>query len=744
MVFACFLGAVLAAKGPIITPYRSTEKLLARTIRAEKAEIDRNEPVDLTIDADATFDNPFDSRDISVRVQIEQPGGGEISVPGYFYVPCERKLVDEKEVVTKVGKPVWRAKASFEKAGTYRLSAFVKDRSGTSLTDTISIKVREELKPGIVRVSEKDHRYFETSDGQSFFPIGANVCWAGPRGTFDYDTWLPKYAAQGANFFRVWLAPGFFTFGLEQKGAAKDGQGLGTLSVENLWKLDHVVALARKNGLRIKFCIESFNVLRDLDGYNAWENGPHSIANGGILHTPKEFWSNSEMDTIFLNKMRHLVARYAADPTVFAWEFWNEADLTRDFPVQEAKEWHQRMARELRKMDLYRHPITTSFADSMGVKDIDMLSEIDFIQTHNYSAPDVISQVAVQQSRKGSWGKPHYVGEIGADWAGPRAEEDPEGLQIHDPLWISTAMSSSGAAMPWWWDNLIEPKNCYPLFGALSRFVSGIDFPKEEFRQSQPVINWQSKPNPLPRKDLLFSGGPSEWAESPYNKPRTVRISDDGVTGQLPISGLLHGTVNHPTWHNPVTFIVNFPKPTPIDVTVAGVSGWGGGRLSIEINGSAYLTRDFPQIDPNNHDTMTKYDGTYSVTIPAGKQVVTVKNLGNDWFNFSVRFREALVRSTPPLIGWATVGNTTALAWIRVEDRTWRQLIVMKEKVPAAPPSIVSLNGLASGNWKVELWDTWTGAVTSTQTVKVGINGLLKLNLPAVEKDVAIKATLTP
>lgn len=740
MLFLALLGVGSGLESPVTTPYRSTEKLMARSIVGSKSAALVYEPIDFTITAAASFENPFDSQDVSVRVTVEEPGGTSFEVPGYFSIDCQRKLDNDRETVTKSGKPSWHAKISFLKEGKNLVTAVVKDRSGTSLTDTYTVEVSKGDLTGFIKKSERDHRFFETSSGSSFYPIGSNVCWAGPKGTYDFDTWLPKYGEQGANFMRVWLAPGLFTFGLEQKGASREGKGLGVFSLENLWRLDYVVNLARKNGMRVKFCVESFNILREKDGYNQWEDGPHSIANGGILHTPAEFWENAEMDRIFLNKMRYLIARYSADPTVFAWELWNEVDLTTGFNADLAKEWHQRMAREIRKMDPYKHLITTSFADSMGTKDIDMLDEIDYIQTHNYSSPDVISQVANQQSRKGSWGKPHYIGEIGADWAGPRADEDPMGLQIHDPLWISTAMGSSGAAMPWWWDNLIEPKNCYPLFGALARFVQGVDWPREDFRQTQPKLDWLTRPNPLPRRDLSISSAPPEWTDSQYNKPRAIKVTETGASGQLPIAGIAHGRVNHPTMHNPVTITTQFTRPTNLEVIVDGVSGWGGAKLAIELDGSAYLTRDFPQIDPNNHETLHKYDGTYSATIPAGKHTVTIRNIGADWMTYSVRFKDALVRANPPVVSWATVGNTVALAWMRVEDRTWRRLVVLKEQIPAAPATSFELNGLASGVWNVELWDTWKGVPVRSETVKVGIDGNLKLSLPPIETDLALKA----
>jgi hypothetical protein len=741
MVWAAVLGSIAFWKAPLITPYRSNKRLVARTATCASSQVAVNTPVDIDLDIDATFDNPFDDTDISVRAIVEKESGTTFEVPAYFYVEGDRKLENDKEVIKLKSGGRWRAKVCFTEKGNYTVSAIAKDRSGTSITNSVKLSAIESTASGFVRVSETDKRFFVTSTGQSFYPIGANVCWGGEKGTFNYDKWLEGYANQKANFIRIWLSPFWNGFSLETIGKSIDGKGIGVYSQESLWRIDYVLALARSKGIKVKLCIDSFNILRDKDGNNNWEETPHNIANGGILHSPTEFWESPSMDRLFVQKLRYLVARYSADPTVFAWEFWNEADLCRDFPVDLAKEWHQRMASTLKKMDPYKHLVTTSFADSMGVKDIDLLNELDFIQTHNYSSPDVISQVAIQQSRKGSWGKPHYVGEIGADWAGPRAEDDPAGIQIHDPLWISVCTGSSGAAMPWWWDNYIEPKNLYPLFGAVVKFTEGIEWHQQGFRQTQPRISWRTPPAKPVTRDLNLGGGPIDWSANAYNQPRTVKVSQDGFTGQIPVAGNLHGKGNHADWHNPVTFQTTFTKPVTLEVLVDGVSGYGGAQLAIDINGSRYLTRDFKDPDGNERtETLTQYNGAYKITVPAGKQTVTVRNLGKDWFNVSYRFKEAGIRNNPPLISWATVGDSFALSWVRVDERTWRKLCVLKETVPPAPASIFVLPGLASGMWKVQLWDTWNGEVKQELDVRVGIDGFLKVNLPTIETDLAIKA----
>ena len=741
MIFAGILGIVSALWSPIVTPYRSKETLSAKAISCNLAEVNQYEPIIFDLDVHATYDNPFDQTDVSVQVDVLEPDGKSYKVSGYYDQECERSLQNGREIVVTKKPGKWRAKVSFRKLGTHKLSAVLKDRSGSALSETATVNVIAGHRSGFATVSEVDRRYFETSDGKSFFPLGANVCWGGDAGTFNFESWIPKYAAQGCNYFRVWLSPQWTTFGVEQPGLTKDGKGLGQYSLENLWRLESVLKLARKFDMKVKICIDSYNMLRDKDGYPGWEDGVFNIANGGVLHSPSEFWQSPEMDKYYLQKLHYLVARFAGDPTVFSWEFFNEIDISRDFPPDLAKDWHQKMARELQKMDPYHHLITTSFGNSMGVKEIDLLSELDYIQTHNYNSPDVISQIAIQQSRKGNWGKPHYVAEIGADAGGPRGEDDPTGIQIHDPLWISVCMGSSGAAQPWWWDSLIEPKNLYPLFGSVAKFVKGIDWANEAFRQTQPSFDWKIKPNPLPRKDVVIQGGPMNWEPSPYNQSRVVRVSPEGISGQIPVSAVLHGTGNHADCHNPITFACEVDRPTTFDVVVSGVSGYGGAKLKIELDGSNYLSRDFTVPDTNKkNETMHQYDGLYTVQIPAGKHTIVVSDNGQDWIMANYRFRELNPQPQPPLISWSTVGNDVAISWIRVEDRTWTKICVQKEKVAPAPPSIFSLNGLASGKWNVILWDTWKGEEIRHFPVDVALDGKLRFELPAIESDLAVKA----
>jgi hypothetical protein len=378
----------------------------------------------------------------------------------------------------------------------------------------------------------------------------------------------------------------------------------------------------------------------------------------------------------------------------------------------------------------------------MGNRSIDLLPELDYVQTHSYNNPDVAGGVLYQQSRKAEWGKPHYVGEIGADASGPRADEDPEGLQIHDPLWMSLASGSSGVAMPWWWDSLIAPKHLYYLFGAVANFIKGVDWAGEDFRRANISIGYAHPPKTAERKDLAFESGPIQWSDGDANRPHTISINKEKVDGDTPVPGIQHGLRNHREWHNPIRFKVNLQRQTKFEVSVGDVSGYGGAIMQVSLDGDPVMTREFIAGDnASNGTSISKFAGKYSIDIPSGEHTVTVENIGNDWFMAGYRFVNLLKRTGPTLQGWALEGNQTVIAWFRAEGRTWKRVIVDKMKFPEVQPSIVTLDGLSAGDWKLEVWDTWKGQVLASSIQRVGIKGQVHMPLPPFTKDLAVKLT---
>jgi cellulase (glycosyl hydrolase family 5)/uncharacterized protein DUF5060 len=739
----CGLLALAAAGAPaprsaIRTPYARQGRLEIRSVEVTPESPPVYSRVELAVEISATYDNPFDSSDVTLDAQVTPPSGKAVLVPGFLYRPYTRALKDGKETLTPGGEASWRVRYAPSEPGAHQVTLRLRDRRGSIEKGGIRFTAARSHAPGFVRISPRNRRYFEFERGKAYYPVGANVCWAGGRGTYDYDEWFPRYAQAGCNYARLWLSPQWTTFALERAGKPEQGLGIGQFDLANGWRIDTVLEMAEKHGLYLMLCIDSYNILREKDGYPEWERTSHNRANGGPLSRPADFWTDLQMDRAYRDKLRYLVARYGYSPHVLSWEFWNEVDGTTSYQTAPVRDWHVRMAAALRKLDPYRHLITTSFARTEGDRVIDTLPSLDHVQTHHYNSPDLAMTLAAAQAQKAAYNKPHFVGEIGADASGPRRDDDPHGLQIHDPMWVSVATGGSGAAQPWWWDNLIHPQNLYGIFTPVSRFVAGVDWPGEHMQPVSPRVEWQTKPDPLPRADLVLEGGPVSWSVTEYNRPRTVQVSRSGAKGQLPLAGILHGTKNHPDKHNPVTFEVDLPWAVRLEVEVGDVSGYGGAALKIMLDGKTALEKEFADTDSGTR-TLQQYAGVYGVDVPAGKHRVVVENTGQDWMMAGFRIKDAVERSAPPLLAWAIKGKTTAMAWVRVEGRSWRRVAGLKQAVPPAPASVLVLPGMAIGDWKAELWNTWTGSVLETKEVSVRHSGEARVALPAIEKDLAVK-----
>ena len=729
-----------ATTAVVVTPYASKAPLRLGTVTISATTVPRYGKIEFQVNLAATFDNPFDPEDIALEARVTPPSHPELSVPGFFHRDFERKLVNGRENLSPLGTPAWRLRFAPTETGEYAVVLVARDRSGQVQSAPVTFAVTNSPAPGFVRVSQKDRRYFAWDSGESFFPVGANVCWGGGRGSFDYDEWFPRFAGAGCNYARLWLSPHWTTFALERPGRAAEGHGLGQYDLANAWRLDRVLELAAQHGLWLMLCIDSYNILREKDGYPEWLNTPHNAANGGPLQRPTDFWTDPVMEKLYRAKLRYLVARYGWSPNVLSWEFWNEVDITTGYRSGPARAWHERMAATLRGMDPWQHLITTSFANTPGDRQVDSLPGLDYVQTHHYDSPDLAVTLARAQSQKAAYGKPHMVGEIGADSGGPRSNDDPRGYQIHDPIWVSLATGGSGTASPWWWDNCIAPRNLYSLWKPVTEFIRGVDWPAEGFQPANARVAWQQKPNPLPRRDLELKDAPVSWDKTEFNRPRRVQVTAAGVQGQLPLAGIQHGLGGHRDKHNPATFEFDLPWPSRCEVEVSDVSGWGGAALKMTLDGQTALFKDFPDPDgATNTATLRQFAGRYGVEVPAGKHTVVVENTGADWFQCHYWLRQALEQTGPPVLAWAIAGRHTGLAWARVEARDWRHLCALKEKSQPVPASVLVWPGLAIGRWEAEIWDTWKGEVVGRTTVEVGGDGEGRIPMPEMEHDWAIK-----
>lgn len=407
---------------------------------------------------DAKFANPFDPADIAVDGTCTPPTGEPLRIPAFW---------DGK---------VFRLRFCPTKPGEWRLAATVRTSTGDFESASRKFRVTKSGAGGFVRVSATNHRYFELDSGRSFIPIGLNLCWPDKNGLPSYETRFAKLQSVGGNFARIWTTQ-------ERRLETKEA-GLGRYDVAAAAFYDGVFRLAERHGVCTMLTFDDYRVLAKTDYFNAhWDASPYNVANGGPLKEPTDFFANAECKRLYKQRLRYLVARYSAYPSLAFWELYNEQDNIPKPGVPLA--WFREMTDYLKSIDPYRHPITTSYSwDDRA--EVWQSPAVGLTQRHMYGqgeTVDFVSMIEGNSRKLDRFGKPRLIGEFGITWKEPdiALDKSRKGTPLHDALWASIMTGDAGGALTWWWDNYLEPLNLWPVFVGISRFVAPIDFAHRNF-----------------------------------------------------------------------------------------------------------------------------------------------------------------------------------------------------------------------------------------------------------------------
>ncbi len=722
------------------TPLESKGTLALSEIALNRRSCPQYEKLEVTCRLQGTWNNPYDPEQVKLDALVTAPDGRQLVVPGFFYQRYDRKLVDEHEEWQRVGEPCWKVRFAPRVPGKYTLILRAENQGRTVESEPLDFTCTQGEGEGFIYRAKNNPYYFAYESGKPYFPIGENVCWPGQKGTYDYDEWFGKLAAEGGNYARLW-ASNSSLFILERAYQGRPDAGLGKYLQDHCAATDYVFELAEKLGIKLMYCMESFNMLRFSKPYPAWEYNVYNKANGGMLEKPEDFFTNPEAKRYFKQRLRYIVARWGYSPALFAWEFWNEVDIIQKYDSPAVAAWHQEMGRYLRQLDCYDHLLTTSFAFTNGDKAVNELPEIDFVQAHNYGSSDVAKMISSWSKRYlEDYAKPFFFGEFGVDVNGKRERLDEQGLYLHNGLWAALASGDAGTAMTWWWDNYVDPANLYHVFRPVSRFIEDIPFTAKHWRPlAYEAPEFLRTPEAYQPLNLSLECSAASWDPAPFNKPQTFKLERDGRLLQQAhlLPKVLHGVRNHPDLHNPVTFEFEYTYPGTFTVSVHGVSGWGGAGLRISLDGQAVLEKAFPQVDENDHETIHAYDGKYTIKVPAGRHRITVENIGDDWMYVDYSFEGGFVSIRPNLRLFGRAADDYAFGWIQDRSHTWFNVAEHGEP-PIIAPTRVPLKALKAGRYEVTYFDTYKGKVLSRSEVRCA-DGLLVLELPQVKGDLAFK-----
>ncbi len=412
----------LAACTPAPAPL--PEKPRINSVAPNTDRVARYGKLELTVELTATYENPYDVRQVDLTATFTGPNNQSWIVPGFW---------DAKEH--------WRVRFSPPVDGDWHYQVRVQDPTGASEPQEGQFTVLPSQEPGWLQVANRvdatySPRYLAHHDGTPFFGVGHADAFDLMAYGFDPERGFALFdtmAANGENMLVYWAIHSnpFFNTRYDRYSAA------------DLQVIDLVVDDAAAKGIYLVFTIWDHNFLRDAS--HPWGDGLWNTQNGfRALGDLSSFFTDDEMWAWQANLYRYIIARWGYSPAIGLWQTISEIDGTNAGPL--ADDWHRRVNAYFAEHDPYHHPITASKAGDIwwpaGFETMDVL------QVHSYqSQADPVGTGPVLASWTAAmWNaaaKPNFVGEFGT--SDPR--NHPE--LLHNGIWAALANGAAATPMEW-------------------------------------------------------------------------------------------------------------------------------------------------------------------------------------------------------------------------------------------------------------------------------------------------------
>lgn len=347
-----------------------------------------------------------------------------------------------------------------------------------------------------VRVSSRDRRYLELTDGTPYIPIGLNMISppdirAGEDAALaGMDEWLTKLSSNGGNYIRVWISSPFWAVEHEKSGEYDESRAK---------RIDRMLEMCRRHGIRVKLTMEHFRSIGG--GKQSWADEPfRNAANGGIAQSMADFFDGEPSRAQFRGKIEWYRKRFGDRPEIYGWELWNEVNAvsgTGDYMA-----WTRLMLPELHRAFPRNMAMQSlgSFDNDRGrdrYRAHSTMEVNDLAQVHRYldlgaalevchGPVDILAADAVRELLSYQPGRPVILAESGAvepRHSGPFKlyAADHEGMLLHDILFAPFFAGAAGGGQIWHWDSYVAANNLWLHYGRFAQVVRGLDPPAEGF-----------------------------------------------------------------------------------------------------------------------------------------------------------------------------------------------------------------------------------------------------------------------
>jgi hypothetical protein len=356
-----------------------------------------------------------------------------------------------------------------------------------------------------IGINKNNPSYFSFADGTTYIPIGINMInpsgrnAAHPDSAFaEIEEWMKQLSANGGNYIRIWLSQSFWD--IEEAAGQYDEQ--------KAQRIDRLIEMARKYGLRIKLTLEHFRSITLQENNQPWATkSAYHVSRGGPLDSIGQYLSTPEGRQLFLNKVNYYQQRYGSDTLFFGWELWNEMNAVKGPEDSVFYDWNEQMLKAVKE----KFP-ENLVMQSLGSFDGDYAKPLyekmmalpgnEVAQVHRYldlGAPmqichapmDVICASAIRDLQAYGLKKPIILAETGAvepRHAGPSKyyPKDTAGILLHDILFAPFFTGAAGPGMSWHWESYVHKNNLWFHYGRFTEAIKGIDPVRESFTPAKP------------------------------------------------------------------------------------------------------------------------------------------------------------------------------------------------------------------------------------------------------------------
>lgn len=422
LLLAACAPAVTATPAPTATsipPTAPPDLPKLTSVALDRAELPRYESLEMTVELEAQYENPYDARQVRLDGVFSGPNGAQMNVPGFWD-----------------GQGAWKVRFSPSSAGEWRYALTVSDARGTSASAEGSFNVSESEHKGWLQIGKTINpdysaRYLVHHDGSPFYGYGyceaLNILIDG----FSVENGVGLFSnmvAAGENFVVWWPL----------YSMSPINSSYNNYSASNMSTIDAIVRDAEKKGIYLVFTVWDHPQLRGDN--HPWGRGNWANNNGfnKLVDLP-EFFTDAEAWAWQENFYRYLIARWGYSPAIGMWQIVSEINGTESFAQTDA--WHEKVNDYFIAHDPYRHPTTASMSGDVDWSAGYQVTDAPQVHLYEFDGGAIQAAEVLTSWTQSMWDaqeKPNWVGEFGVQGTA----EYPE--LFHHSIWSALA---SGAAM---------------------------------------------------------------------------------------------------------------------------------------------------------------------------------------------------------------------------------------------------------------------------------------------------------